>query len=240
MAAIELSNVGLNYYAYGTHARSFKLQLVAAATGGRIKMEDKVVKVQALKDVSFSLKDGDRLGLIGHNGSGKTSLLKILAQIYEPSKGSLKISGTANCLFDITFGLDPLLSGYENIKLRGLMHGLSSHQIDNCIPDIVEFAELGGFIHLPLKSYSSGMLLRLAFGIVTSFAADILLIDEVVNVGDARFMSKAKDRMQKLIDRTGILVLSTHDRQIINEFCNVVLELDHGGIKFFGPKKNFD
>lgn len=239
MAIIELDNVDLDYYVYGTSSRSFKNSLVRAATGGYLKNDEKIIKVQALKEISFKLQDGDRLGLVGHNGAGKSSLLKVLAQIYDPTKGKLKISGETNCLFDIMVGLDPSLSGFENIKLRGLIYGLPAKQIQKAAPEIIEFAELGEFIKMPLRTYSSGMLLRLGFSIVTHFKTEILLIDEVVNVGDAQFIEKAKKRMQDLINQTQIVVISTHDQQMIRAFCNRILCLDHGKIKFFGSSEEF-
>ncbi len=239
MASIELKDVNLEYYVYGTSSRSFKTSLVKVAAGGLVQNDEKTVKIQALKEISFHLKEGDRLGLIGHNGAGKSSLLKVLAQIYEPSHGSLKISGETNCLFDVMVGLDPSLSGNENIQLRGLIQGLSSRQIKQMAPEIIEFAELGDFIKMPLRTYSSGMLLRLAFSIVTHFKTEILLIDEVVNVGDAQFLSKAKQRMKSLINQTPIVVISTHDHQLIQEFCNRILHLKHGKIEFLGSSEEF-
>ena len=239
MALIELENVSLDYPIYGTSSRSFKSTILNAATGGVLKNQEKVLNVQALNQLSFKLKDGDRLGLVGHNGAGKSSLLRLLAHIYAPSSGKFHIKGNTSCLFDVMVGLDPFLSGIENIKLRGLIHGLSSKMIRKAIPEITEFAELGEFIQMPLRTYSSGMLLRLGFSIVTHFKTEILLIDEVVNVGDSNFLEKAKKRMKDLINETKIVVISTHDNQIIKEFCNRILCLDHGRVKFLGAPQDF-
>lgn len=239
MALIKLSNVDLDYYVYGTSSRSFKTSMIQAATGGLIKSEGKTAKIQALEGISFQLKEGDRLGLIGHNGAGKSSLLKVLAQIYAPSRGAIEISGKTNCLFDVMVGLDPTLSGIENIKLKGLIYGLSSKQIQKMAPEIIAFAELGELIKMPLRTYSSGMLLRLGFSIATHFKTDILLIDEVVNVGDPQFLLKAKQRLKELIDQTQIVVISTHDHNLIKEFCNCILSLEHGRIQFLGDIKEF-
>ena len=235
MANIELVDVSLTYPVYGMNTRSFKSSLVRMAVGGSLNKEGDVVAVEALKNISFALQDGDRVGLMGHNGAGKTSLLKVLAQIYEPTRGAVKVVGRTSCLFDIMMGLDQELTAYENILLRGLILGLSKPEIKKIIPDIEEFAELGEFMKMPIKTYSSGMMVRLAFGIVTSVFSDILLIDEVVNVGDAQFMQKAKNRMASLIHQSDILVLSTHDRQVIREFCNKLIVLEKGQIRFFGP-----
>lgn len=239
MALIELDNVGLDYYVYGTSSRSLKTTILNAATGGFLKNDHKIIRVQALKDLSFKLQDGDRLGLVGHNGAGKSSLLRVLAQIYNPSSGRLHISGQTNCLFDVMLGMDPNLSGLENINLRGLISGLSTKEIQRASPDITDFAELGNFINMPLRTYSAGMLLRLGFSIATYFKTEILLIDEVVNVGDENFLVKAKQRMNDLINQTKIVIISTHDHQIIKEWCNYILCLEHGAIKFFGPTVDF-
>ncbi len=234
MALIEMEGVSLVYPVYGTSARSLKTSMLNLVTGGRLNKDEGVVKVEALRDIDLKLSVGDRLGLIGHNGAGKTTLLKVLAQIYEPTKGKINIKGQTNCLFDIMLGMDPALTGYQNIILRGLILGLARREIEKAVPEIEEFAELGQFIHMPLKSYSSGMLVRLAFGIITSIRSEILLVDEVVNVGDARFMQKAKARMTSLIHQSDIMVLSTHDHNLIKEFCNKALWLEQGQIKAFG------
>ncbi len=235
MASIELENMCLAYPIYGTNSRSLKTSVLNFATGGHLNKDAKTVTVEALKNINLKLATGDRLGLVGHNGAGKTTLLKVLAQIYEPSRGTLKITGKTNCLFDIMVGMDTGLTGYENIILRGLILGFSKRDVEKVIPEIEEFAELGDFIKMPLKSYSAGMMLRLAFGIATSIRAEILLVDEVMNVGDARFMEKAKVRVTSLIHQSEIMVLSTHDHSLIKEFCNKAIWLEHGQIKAFGP-----
>jgi ABC-type polysaccharide/polyol phosphate transport system ATPase subunit len=205
------------------------------ATGGRLNKNHTVVQVEALKAVTFSLTSGDRLGLIGHNGAGKTTLLKVLGQIYEPTAGSLLISGRTHCLFDLMVGLDQGLTGHENILLKGFLLGLSKRHIEDLIPSIEEFAGIGDFIKMPLRSYSAGMMVRLAFGIMTSFPSEILLIDEVMGVGDAQFIEKAQARMKNLIHESEIMVLSTHDSALIKKFCNKVLHLIRGEVAFFGP-----
>lgn len=235
MASIELENMCLAYPVYGTNSRSLKTSVLNIATGGHLNKEERTVTVEALKDINLKLTAGDRLGLVGHNGAGKTTLLKVLAQIYGPTRGSVKITGKTNCIFDIMVGIDAGLTGYENIMLRGLILGLSKRDVEKIIPEVENFAELGEFIKMPLKSYSAGMLLRLAFGIATSIRSEILLVDEVMNVGDARFMEKAKARVTSLIHQSEIMVLSTHDHALIKEFCNKAIWLEKGQIKAFGP-----
>lgn len=234
MGCVELENVSLAYPVYGANSRSFKATLIKVATGGRLETSSTNVIVEALKDVSFRLEKGDRLALLGHNGAGKSTLLKVLAQIYEPTKGLVNVKGRVNCLFDIMMGMDHELNGYENITLRGLILGLSKAEIRKIIPQIEEFSELGDFMKMPIKSYSSGMKVRLAFGIITSVCSDILLIDEIVNVGDAQFIEKAKARIEGLINQSEFMVLSTHDTHLVKKLCNKALWLEHGNVKCFG------
>jgi ABC-type polysaccharide/polyol phosphate transport system ATPase subunit len=234
MAHIHLEQVSLTYPIYNSDARLFKNSLLNFAVGGNLSREKSRVCVEALKNIDLALQDGDRLGLIGHNGAGKTTLLKVLAHIYAPTAGMIKTSSQPLSLFDLTMGMYPDLNGYENIKVRGLMLGLTKSQIAPLLSDIEAFSELGDFMKMPLKTYSSGMLLRLGFGLITSLASEILLIDEIVNVGDANFKEKAKIRMTSFINRSNIVVLSTHDMQLIKAFCNKILWLEQGQVKLFG------
>ncbi len=234
MTTIELKNLSLSYPIYGTNAMSFKTTLVNIATGGRLNKETGSVSVEALKDVSFRLEKGDRLALIGHNGAGKSTLLRVLAQVYEPTQGHIHIKGRTNSLFDLMLGVDPELNGYENILLRGRIAGLSKKEAQKIISSVEEFADLGDFMKMPIKTYSSGMQVRLGFGIMTSIFSEILLIDEIINVGDAQFIKKAKERIKNLVHQADILVLSTHDTNTVREFCNKALWLEHGVVKCIG------
>lgn len=234
MACIEVENVSLIYPVYGSNARSFKATLLHKATGGKIGSSARRIVVEALRDVSFKLEKGDRLALFGHNGAGKSTLLKVLAQIYEPSQGRVNVQGRVNCLFDIMMGMDNELNAYENIRLRGLILGLSKSEILRITPLIEAFAELGDFMKVPIKSYSAGMKVRLAFGIITHVFSEILLIDEIVGVGDAKFIDKAKAQMKHLIHQSEFMVLSTHDFHIAKELCNKALLLEKGSVKLFG------
>ena len=235
MSRLLLEKVSLSYPVYGANGRSFKSGIFNMATGGRLAKNHYMITIEALKDINLDLNPGDRLGLVGHNGAGKTTLLKVLGQIYEPTNGRLTVKGTSNCLFDMMMGMDHESSGYENIMLRGLIFGLSRREVKKLIPEIEEFSELGEFLKMPIKTYSSGMMVRLAFAIITSIPSEILLLDEIMNVGDARFMEKAKIRMKNFIHQADILVLSTHDPIIMKEFCNKALWLEHGHVKMFGP-----
>ena len=238
MAHIELQNIYLSYPIYGSYSRDFKSSLINFATGGLINNDHRTVQVEALRDISLSLKQGDRLALIGHNGAGKSSLLKVIAKVYHPTRGKIDIKGKTNSLFDIMMGMDPELNGYENIILRSRIAGLSKTEALELIPKVEEFSELGHFMKMPFKTYSSGMQLRLAFGIITNIPAEIVLIDEIINVGDASFFAKAQKQINKLIDQSEILVISTHDLSAAEAMCNKALWLEHGNFKEFGSIYN--
>ncbi|QTS84143.1 ABC transporter ATP-binding protein [Coxiella endosymbiont of Amblyomma nuttalli] len=236
MANIQLEHVGLNFPIYGFGSRSLKKGLLEiVATGGMLKFTDSIITVEALKDINLSLCDGDRIALIGPNGSGKSTLLKVLAGIYEPQKGRIKVDGRVGSILDIPLGIDHEASGYENIKIRSMLLRLSRKQIQVLIPSIEEFTELGSFLKMPVRTYSSGMLIRLAFALSTMLVPDILLIDEVISVGDSTFMKKAQARLEKLVYRSRILIIASHSTQELRRFCNKALWLEHGIMKMYGP-----
>jgi ABC-type polysaccharide/polyol phosphate transport system ATPase subunit len=235
MARIELQNVSVEFPVYNINARSFKNQFLRVATGGAV-VEDanKHVVVNALKNVTLSLKEGDRIGLIGHNGSGKSTLLRLLARIYEPSDGHILIDGNVSPMLDITQGIEAEFTGIENITTRGTLLGLTRQQIKEKTAEIAAFSGLGDYLNMPIRTYSSGMRVRLAFSISTSIKPDILLIDEVFGAGDSDFMTRARQKMISLLEQSSIVVLATHADDLIKEFCNKALLLDGGKIKYFG------
>lgn len=230
MARISLQGVSVRFPIYGAGASSLKKTLAASVTGGRIGKETGVTVVQALSDITLELKSGDRLGLVGHNGAGKSTLLRTLAGIYEPSSGILTRDGSIASLIDPSLGIEPDATGYENITLRGLVMGLSKKQIAALTPAIAEFSGLGDYLDMPVRTYSTGMGMRLAFSISTSVQADILLMDEWLSVGDADFTKKAEQRMRDVVSRSGILVLASHSPELIAKECNKVIYLEHGSI----------
>ena len=189
--------------------------------------------VRALDEVSFSLQPGDRLGLVGPNGAGKTTLLKVLYGVYTPTSGSLNVNGRVDALFNISLGFRQEATGRRNIVLRGLINGWTIDEINERIEEIIEFSELGDFIEMPMKSYSQGMAARLAFAVATALEPEILLMDEWIGAGDAGFQAKAKERMNQLAEKAGIIVLASHNKNIIEKNCNVVLELEKGAVKSF-------
>jgi lipopolysaccharide transport system ATP-binding protein len=186
--------------------------------------------VRALDGISFSVGYGDRLGVIGKNGSGKSTLLRALAGVFPLSGGEIHITGTVQGMFDIGLGFEPEATGRENILYRGLVMGMSPQQIRDREAEIVEFADIGGFIDLPVRTYSSGMSVRLAFAISTYLQGDILLLDEMLGAGDAAFQAKAAARMQSIVQSAGALVLVSHDMGVIRSVCNRVIWLDSGKI----------
>ena len=228
MASLSLVNVSVQYPVFGARAGSLKTTLAAAATGGRIGRETGVAVVQALTDITLEARDGDRIGVVGHNGAGKSTLLRTLAGVYPPTSGSYHRIGRIASLINPMLGIEPDATGLENILIRGLMMGLRRREIRNVLPDIAEFSGLGDYLTMPVRTYSTGMMMRLAFSIVTSVSMDILLMDEWLAVGDADFKKQAEDRMRQVVEQTGILVLASHSPGLIQRECNRVLELSHG------------
>lgn len=231
---LKLENVSVSYPIFDVKSRSLKANFVRLTTGGKISSNAKSVSVDALKGINLELQHGDRLALIGHNGAGKSTLLKVMAGIYEPTDGKIISRGSVASLLDINLGMNPESSGRENIYSRGMLLGLSKRQINDVIYEIIEFTELADFIDLPVRTYSSGMAVRLAFAISTAVKPEILLLDEVIGAGDANFMEKATKRIQELIESVGILVFSSHSETDVKLFCNKGIVLDAGEIKFYG------
>ena len=230
-AHIQAENICVDFPIFNAPHRSLKKSLLRVATGGRISAESgNRVVVRALDGVSFKVNEGDRMGLIGHNGSGKTTLLRVLAGVYEPTSGFLEVKGRVASLLDISIGMDPESSGYENIFYRGLLMGLSKSEIQKRVDEIAEFSGLGDFMNMPVRTYSSGMSMRLAFSIATTVEADILIMDEWLSVGDADFVKKAEERLRSLVSKTPILVMATHSEEILKEVCNRVLHLEGGRV----------
>ncbi|CAN5292789.1 ABC transporter ATP-binding protein [soil metagenome] len=231
MSSISLENCSLHLPIYGTINRSLKGAVMASATGGRIAAASRnVTVVQALKDVTLEIKAGDRVGIMGHNGSGKTSLLRMLAGIYEPTEGRIAIRGNVSSFINLGLGMDLEATGAENILLCGLMFGMDFDQIRRLTPSIGEFSGLGDFLEMPVRTYSSGMMMRLVFSIVTSVPAEILLMDEWLSVGDADFVEHAEARLQKIVDQASILVIASHSEETIASICNVIVRLEHGEV----------
>lgn len=190
--------------------------------------------VTALKNVSVEFKDGDKVGLVGLNGAGKTTFLKVVAGIYPCSSGAIQTSGRCSTIFDLNLGMDEEASGYENLFIAGHMLGMGRVQVSRIIPDIEEFTELGKALHRPIRTYSSGMRVRLAFGVATSFGRDIMLIDEIIGVGDARFLKKASQRIRTRMEESKIVVLASHADFVLKDFCDKGILLHEGKVIAMG------
>jgi lipopolysaccharide transport system ATP-binding protein len=228
MVAISVSELTLRFPVYGVDAKSLKKHVARVTVGGRLGMHAHATHVTALTGVNLELKAGDRLGLIGHNGSGKTTLLRALSGAYEPNAGRVEVFGRIASLLDLNLGIDPTATGLDNIYLRGRVAGLSPKEIDGRLEEIAAFSGLGPYLAMPLKTYSAGMQARLAFAVATSVEADVVLMDEWIAVGDEEFQATAHERLDHLIAKAGILVLASHNMQLIRGYCNKVIRLNGG------------
>ncbi len=237
MANIILKNVSIEFPIYHANARSLKKQFLRLSTGGKLLQTAKSLSVKALSEINLHIEHGDRIGLVGHNGAGKSTLLRVLSRIYEPTEGYLNIEGSVSPLLDLMFGIEPESTGYENIFTRGLLLGHTRKKIYEKIDEIADFTGLGDYLSVPIRTYSAGMRLRLAFGVATSIAPEILVLDEVVGTGDLAFMEKAKARMNQLIEQSSIVVIATHSEKMMKEVCNKVVVLKAGKIEFYGDVK---
>lgn len=250
MLSVIAKDIHVSFPIYDSNSRSLKHSLAikhiakgvnrfapkSLNVGGHIGAGDTGrIVIKALDGVSFELSEGDRIGIMGHNGSGKTTLLRTLAGIYEPLSGDIHTNGRVFPLFDLQLGMDQDATGMENIWLRGKMLGLTTQQIKAALDDIAEFTELDEFLYMPIRTYSTGMALRLAFAISTAITPEILVLDEMINAGDAAFFSRAEARLTDFLARTGILVIASHSMPMLRQWCNKGMLLEHGKIIAFGP-----
>jgi lipopolysaccharide transport system ATP-binding protein len=229
VANIIVRDLSLYFPIIGADSQSLKRYLKQVAIGGALAGRGtRQASLAALRDVSFSLGPGDRLGLIGSNGSGKTTLLRCLAGAYAPDAGEVEVNGRVASLLDLSMGIDPSATGLANIRLRGLVAGLTPKEIAAKTEEIAEFSGLGPFLAMPMKTYSSGMQARLAFATATSVDAEILLMDEWIAVGDADFRKQAQERLTSMLERAHILVIASHEPILLKSICNKVMRMDHG------------
>lgn len=235
MAHIQLSNISIDIPVYNSQGRSLKKTMMGFATGGRIGLTEKGrTVVRSLDNISLCINGNERVGLIGHNGAGKSTLLRVLSGVYAPSCGTSKIEGKVGSLIDISLGIDTEATGLENIYLRAALLGIPKKKINDELRNIIEFSELGEFIRMPVRTYSSGMHLRLAFAVSTMIEPEILIMDEWLSVGDKNFQQKAEKRLSELVDRSSILILASHSRELIEKCCSRVIWLEHGTVKMDG------
>lgn len=235
MASIRLRNVSLEFPIYQASNRSLKKALLSASTSGNVARDafDRI-NVRALSNISFDLAEGERLALVGANGAGKTSLLKVLAGIYEPTRGRLVAQGKISTILDPGLGFNPDATGYENITLRGMYMDIAPHEMRAYADEIAEFTELGPYLSLPVRTYSAGMRVRLAFAVATCITPEILIMDEWLSAGDAHFLHKAQERMAAFVSRSSILVLASHSLELLSQWCTRAVFLERGEIKMIG------
>jgi ABC-type polysaccharide/polyol phosphate transport system ATPase subunit len=233
---LTLENVSVSFPIYHGGSRSLKKSLLFHGSGGHLASDaSHRIVVEALRNVTTQIQAGDRVALVGSNGAGKTTLLRVMAGIYEPATGTVKSRGRISPMFDIGLGIDNDISGYENIRMRGLILGMTPQEIEGQMQDIIDFTELGNYLDIPVRTYSSGMMTRLTFAVATCFAPEILLMDEWIMAGDASFISKARHRIETFVAKASILVLASHSLETCRQFCNKAIWMDQGIIKAAGP-----
>jgi lipopolysaccharide transport system ATP-binding protein len=223
MAHIKLDQASVEIPIYSNHNRSIKNSFLKKLTNDKSQVQS----VTALHNINLELKDGDRLGVMGPNGAGKSTLLRTLAGVYLPTSGTIKVKGSIASLIDISLGMDAEATGYENIRMRAIMMGMKLKQIKLIEDEIADFTELGKFLELPIRTYSTGMHMRLGFAVSTTVPADIILMDEWLSVGDSDFLMKAEKRLHDYIQKSSILVIASHSEDLIAKLCNQVIRLKH-------------
>ncbi len=232
---VKLTGVTLDYTIYSVRAQSLRNLAMNMAVGGKLyRNQGDVTVMRAVSNIHIEADEGDRIALIGHNGSGKTTLLRLIAGIYSPTQGVVDVQGTMTSMLALGAGMDSDATGLQNIKKMGAMRMIPKKVVESRIDAIAEFSELGHFLQLPVKTYSSGMVMRLMFSVATEFDSDILVMDEWLSAGDAAFVAKARARMETFVDRAKILVLGTHDYGLVNAVCNKVCVLENGASVFYG------
>lgn len=234
MPSITVKNLYISFPLYHENMRNLRKITNIFLSGRRSEDKHRKIYVQSLRDISFSIKGGERVGLIGTNGAGKTTLLRTMSGIYEPVSGHLRIEGHISSLLDPSVGMNPELTGRENIRLRCYIDGVPHKQMNEIEEKVIEFSELGSYIDLPVKTYSSGMNLRLGFGLITAIDPQILLMDEWFMTGDEGFMLKATHRLENIVKKSQILIISTHSPQILIKWCNRIIWLEQGFLKMDG------
>jgi ABC-type polysaccharide/polyol phosphate transport system ATPase subunit len=232
MAQIVFDNVGVCFEVRRHGRTSLKDYVVRGLFRKRVNPR---ITVRALNGVSFTVREGDRLGVIGHNGAGKSTLLKTIAGVYRPTGGHIEICGRIHSLFDVSAGFEPDGTGWENIAYRSYLQGETPRTVGQRLQSIAEFSELGEHLDMPIRYYSAGMIVRLGFAIATSFDPEILVVDEILSAGDCSFQKKARLRMEAMIRQASVVVLSSHDLPALAELCDRIAWMDHGALRMIGP-----
>ena len=236
MAMISLSDVTVDYPLLGTNSRSLRNRLLPPLVGGSLKKASGGhLTVRALDGVTLDITDGERVALMGPNGSGKSTLLRVASGVFQPTDGKALLEGSTGSLIDITLGMNPEASGRDNLFLRGALIGLTRSDVEGLFEEIISFTGLGDFIDMPMRTYSSGMQMRLAFAISTVNRPEILLLDEWLSVGDESFREKAEERLSQVVDDSKILVLASHSRVLVETLCSRGIWIESGRVKADGP-----
>jgi ABC-type polysaccharide/polyol phosphate transport system ATPase subunit len=232
MARIELDGVGLTFRVRKNNRLTLKEFLIGQMFR---RSKNPIMEVKALQNVTMKVGQGDRIGVIGHNGAGKSTLLRVLAGIYQPTSGKMIVEGRISSLFDIALGFEHDGNGWENINYRSYLQGETPRTVQAKRDAIAEFSELGDFLNMPVRYYSAGMMVRLAFAIATAIDPEILLVDEVLSVGDMAFQIKARQRMMDMMARAHLMVVVSHDLNSLANLCTHAVWLDHGRMVLSGP-----
>jgi ABC-type polysaccharide/polyol phosphate transport system ATPase subunit len=235
MASIELDDVCLHFRVRQKRRVTLKEYLLHRLYRRSV---NPIMEIRALDHIHLSLRDGDRVGIIGHNGAGKSTLLRLLAGVYPPTSGRRRVEGQISSLFDLTLGFEMESTGWDNISYRAYLQGETPRSIAAKRREIADFSELGEFLHMPVRYYSAGMLVRLAFAIATAFHPEILLIDEVLGVGDLAFQQKAKARLGQWINQARLLVVVSHDTDSLADMCTTGIWMEKGKVRQMGPMRS--
>jgi ABC-type polysaccharide/polyol phosphate transport system ATPase subunit len=228
MTAIDLAEVSLVFRLRQHRQIALKDYLVRRMFRRSV---NPIREVRALESITLQIREGDRLGIVGHNGAGKSTLLKLLAGVYPPTCGTRHVQGAISSLFDLQLGFEPEATGWENIAYRAYLQGETPRTLRDKLPEIAAFSELGDFLDSPVRHYSSGMVVRLAFSVATAIDPEILLVDEVLSAGDLAFQKKCRQRMEQMIERARLIVMVSHDLDALARFCNRAIWLDHGRVR---------
>lgn len=224
--SVEVAGVGVRYRLLTEQARTIKGRVLSAFSG----RESSGAEFWALRDVTFRASSGEVIGIVGSNGSGKSTLLRVISRVIQPTNGEVKCAGRVTPVLDLTSTLHPEFSGRENTYMFGALHGVKRKDLDRWIPKLIEFTELGPFFEVPLKAYSSGMAARLAFGLATQLNPEILLLDEVLSVGDEHFQRKSYFRVRKLIERGNLVMIVSHNMAVLEQLCTRMILIAGGRI----------
>jgi ABC-type polysaccharide/polyol phosphate transport system ATPase subunit len=231
MARIELEHLSLTFRVRQERSVRLKDFILKRMF---LPSKNPYMEVRALQDINLRIDQGERIGFLGHNGAGKSTMLKLLAGIYQPTSGRRLVEGRISSLFDIALGFEDEANGWENIAYRSYLQGETPASVRAKRKSIAEFSELGDFLNMPVRYYSAGMMVRLAFSIATAIEPEILLVDEVLSVGDLAFQNKARERMREMMAKAHLIVLVSHDLESLSQICNRVVWLDHGRIQMMG------